>query len=114
MISNYYVDGSGVVQSDLHFGQPVLFYFPYDSDYANAPTSYQDYFIGQITDLTNPDVTYIECNVLLNAIDIANLDLRIPVFIQTGKYNASYFKVLKVEYEGAVSPSKVSLQRIVF
>lgn len=114
MISNYFVDGSGNVQSDLHFGQPVLFYFPYDSDYANAPTSYQDYFIGQITDLTNPDVTYIECNVLLNAIDIANLDLRIPVFIQTGKYNASYFKVLKVEYEGAVSPSKVSLQRIVF
>ena len=112
-ISNYYLV-SGTSQFDLNFSIPIEYYFSASDDYTSSPNSYSSYYINQISDLTNPNVTYVECNVLLNAIDISNLDLKVPVYINTGTLNGAYFKVLSVEYDGGLSTSKVLLQKIGF
>lgn len=115
-VSNYYLSGSTVI-NDLHFNQPLEAYFAYGVDYSNASlnqNSYKNYYINEVTDLTNPDVVYIECQALLTEIDIANIDLKVPIYIQTGLMNSAYFKVLKVEYSGKDTLSKLSLQKIAF
>lgn len=112
-ISNYYlVSGSPV--NDIHFNRPDEVYFPFDLAAINAPNSYFNYYVNEVTDLTNPDVVYIEGYAMLNDIDIANLDLKVPIYINSGRFNNSYFKLLKVEYNGADSPSKIQLQKIPF
>ena len=112
-ISNYYITTGGTV-TNLHFAEPAQTYFTQSSDFSHSTTSYEDYYINQISDLTNPDVTYIECQAYLNEIDISNLDLKVPVYINTGTLNGAYFKVLKVEYDGNKSVSKLQLQKITF
>ena len=118
--SNYFIkpntgftSGYEVIQN-MHFNEAKEVYFDYSDDYQNSPNSYNLYYIQSVTDLTNLDVTYVEANVLLSPVDIANLDLRIPVYIQTGENNGAYFKVLKVEYQEKDKPSQVLLQKITF
>lgn len=114
---NYYLTGEGsgtTVANDIHFNQPRQVYFTATDDYFTAPNSYQNYYINQVTDLTNPDVTYVECKALLNDIDISNLDLRTPIYINTGTMNGAYFKLLKVQYDGSDVPSQLQLQKIAF
>lgn len=116
-VSNYFISGNttgttSVIQN-IHFNESKEVYFNYSDEFQNSPNSYSLYYIQSITDLTNLDVSYIEANVLLSPVDIANLDLRIPVYIQTGNNNGAYFKVLKVEYQDKDTPSQVLLQKIV-
>jgi hypothetical protein len=109
--SNYHVV-SGVTLSDIHFGRPLEYYLKAEGDVLAAPTAYESHYINQVSELTNPDVVYLEMDVYLNEVDIANLDLRIPIYIQTGSYNGSYFKLLNLEYFGSDTSSKVLLQKV--
>jgi hypothetical protein len=110
-VANYFVSG-GTVINDLHFAQPYQYYFTANSDYQNSPNSYNSFYINQVTELTNPDVQFITANFLLNEIDIANLDERVPIYLNTGDFNGAYFKVIKVTYQGSDKLSPVQLQKI--
>lgn len=65
----------------------------------------------QLQELSHADNVTVECNILLNETDISNLDLKIPVWIDTPNGNA-YFKVISVEYSNNTEPSFVKLQKI--
>jgi hypothetical protein len=97
----------------LHFGRPKELYFPASAQHINADTAYHTYYSNKITELTNPNLFLVECKVLLNELDIANLDLKIPVFVDLGQYGHSYFKILKLEYINNYTPAEVLLQKIV-
>lgn len=73
---------------------------------------YFNRYMQQVTDLTDPNVVFVECDAYLNEIDIANLDLKIPVFIDMGELGHAYFKVLSVEYDSKDVSAKVKLQKI--
>jgi len=119
--SNYYYktdDPFYIVQSvpsnDIHFNQPKEIYFQNVNNlFNNLPNSYTNYFINQVTELTDENVIFVECDVYLTEFDINNLDLSVPVYIQTGNNNGAYFKIINVEYENKDLPSKVKLQKIV-
>lgn len=111
--SNYYYDNDGVPIYDLNFGRPNELYFTASTDFINAKTAYETYYLDQTSELTNINVSYWECSVLLNEVDIANLDLSVPVFIDMGENSHAYFKVMEVIYYDNNTPSKVQLQRIV-
>lgn len=117
-VSNYYKrfdwTQGWVIDNDLYFNRPRQLYFPASDEYLDAPNSYQNYYINQVTDLTNQDVMYCEFDIWLNEVDMANLDLHIPIYINNGLFNSSYWKLIKVEYNGIDSVSKVSLQKIGF
>lgn len=110
--SHYYLDNSNDVTDDLNFGRPDELFFTPDDSILNAVTSYQNYYLNQTTDLTDFNLSIVECDAYLNEIDIANLDLRVPVFIDLGRMGHSYFKVLSVEYSSKNYKSKVKLQKI--
>lgn len=110
-VSNYYIEDD-VPVFNLHFGVEQESYWPATEQYLSTPTAYQSWFINQVTELTNPNVVFVDCNVYLTEVDIANIDLKTPVYIQTGNYNGAYWKVLNVEYYGSDSASKVLLQKI--
>jgi hypothetical protein len=110
---NYDIGLTNLVEGDIHFGRPNEIFFNGDDSFINANTSYQ-YYINQVTSLTAADVVYVECEALLNVLDIANLNLKVPIYINTGSFNGAYFKVLKVEYENAETPSRLYLQKIAF
>ena len=115
-VGNYFLGpGYGNLQPthDLNFGKPKQIYFNGTTEHENCPTAYQDYYINQVSDLTNPNVSIIECNVRLNEIDIGNLDLKIPVFVDFGQFGHAYFKVISIEYDNNTSFSKCVLQKIV-
>jgi hypothetical protein len=99
-------------KEDLYYGLPKEMYFTFTSDHQNCPAAYALHFRGQITDITNPDVTYVDCQVNLNEIDIANLSLRLPVFVDMGELGHAYFKVLSIEYLNNNTTSRVYLQKI--
>jgi hypothetical protein len=110
-VSNYLEINNKVIQ-DIHYNTPRFIYFKNFTPYSNLPNSYSKYYLNQTSDLTNENVVYIECEALLNSIDIANLDLKIPIYIGTGEFNGAYFKLLKVEYVQDGLPSKLLLQKI--
>ena len=115
--SHYYLqDGINNVTpiEDLNFGLPRELYIDATTAYTSTSTAYQNYFKNQISELTNPNVQFLECKVYLNEIDIANLDLSVPVFINMNEMGNAYFKVLNVEYENNNTTSKVTLQKIPF
>ena len=115
-VGNYYLQsgiGSMVPVDDLDWGVPAQLYFEFTPAHLSATTAFSNYYIGQVTDLTNPNVTYIDADVYLNEIDITNINLRTPVFVDLGELGHSYFKVLNVEYENNKTTSRVSLQKIV-
>ena len=111
-LSNYYLSGTTVI-SDIHFGQPLQYFIPANDDYVKAPTSYRNFYVNQVLELTDTNVKYYECFFLLNELDIANFDPKIPIYIDGGVLNSGYYKVLSLEYESNKVPSKVTLQRIV-
>ena len=105
-LTNFYPLGS------LMFGNPRQYFFGVTDVYRNAPGVYQSYYQNQVSQMTDPNVLFVECDVMLNEIDIANLDLRVPVFIDEGAAGHGYYKVLSVEYVSKDTPSKVKLQKI--
>jgi hypothetical protein len=123
-ISNYYlVDAFDAVDTtlltgytvvnDIHFNQPKEIYFSdVNNQFLSPLNSYQNYYITQVSDLSSEQVIFVECSVYLSPLDIANLDLSVPVWINTGVNNGAYFKVINVEYENKDLTSKVTLQKI--
>lgn len=119
--SNYYIqivnDTNNLISAytfkhDIHFSKPKEHYFFSSDDYSTLPTSYSNYE-NQIQELIDQNLFTIECSALLNEIDISNLDFHLPIFIDTGLYGHSYFKIQTVEYSGNTTSSKITLQKIV-
>ncbi|WP_326980845.1 hypothetical protein U0033_26585 [Chitinophaga sancti] len=100
--------------TSLNFGNPKEVYFLAGSEYVNVPNLYNTYYINQTSELTNINLTTFEVGVNLNAVDITNLDLRVPVFINMGQYGHAYFKILNLEYTESEVITTVTLQRISF
>jgi hypothetical protein len=121
LVSNYYYNYDNIFAptygkpiNDIHFNQPREIYFQNTNDiFSNLPNSYTNYYINQVTELTDENVIFVDCDVYLTEFDIGNLDLSVPVFIQTGNNNGAYFKIINVEYENKDLPSRVKLQKIV-
>lgn len=111
-VSTYFYDETGKPIEDLNFGRSNEYYISINEDYLNVSHAYSTYYSNQITEITNINVFTVEADVFLNEIDITNLDLRVPVFIDLGTLGYSYFKVLSVEYYDNKSKSKVLLQKI--
>lgn len=109
--STFYFSNNIPVE-DLNFGLSFEYFFPLTQNYLDAISSYQAYYSNQVTELTNPNVSFCECEMLLNEVDIANLDLRVPIYLDMGMYGHGYFKVLEIEYENKNVTSKVLLQKI--
>ncbi|MET0462294.1 MAG: hypothetical protein ABW007_04045 [Chitinophagaceae bacterium] len=97
---------------DLHFGKSLIYYFDQSQQIEQCPTAYQQSYLGQVSDLTNPNTRYFECYVMLNENDINALDFKTPVFIDTGEFGNAYFRVLSIEYEGKGVSSRVELMKI--
>jgi hypothetical protein len=101
---------------DIHFSHPKELYFQpsTQSEYLDdtIPTSY-GYYFNQINEMIDPNLFLINCTALLNEIDIGNLDFHYPIFIDTGDYGHSYFKLQTIEYSDNKTPSKITLQKIV-
>jgi len=112
MVSNYLFDEDDKPVEDLYFGRPNEYYFTPTADYINAAAAYQFYYSNQITELTNPNIFIFQGDFLLTELDITNLDLRVPVYIDLGEFGHVYCKVLSIEYENKNKPSRVILQKI--
>lgn len=112
-VSTYWYDSNNVPIEDLHFGRSKEIYFPDPTgDYAYAKTAYENYYINQVFELTNPNIEILESEIILNEIDINNLDLRIPVFIDLGAGGHGYFKILSIEYLGSDSKSRITALKV--
>lgn len=110
-VSSYYYE-NGIPVEDLNFGRPKLYNFPANANFINATPIYNQAYRNQLTELTNPNIYTVQGFAMLNEIDIHNLDLRIPVFIDMGNKGQAYFKILSIEYQNNYTPSKVILQKI--
>jgi hypothetical protein len=110
--STYLLDSDNKPVSDLSFFIPKRMYHDVTTEHQTCPRLYQSHYINQVTQLTNPDMKVINCEVNLNSIDISNLDLSVPVFITIPHYGYAYAKVLSVEYDGKGVTSTVKLQTI--
>lgn len=97
---------------DLNFAQPSQYYYS-GFTFSNSITLYDKYYAAQTEELINPNIFNLEVQMNLNQNDIANLDFRVPVYIDFGDNGHSYFKVQKVEYSDNKSTSLVYLQKIV-
>lgn len=97
----------------LWWGQrPKYVHFGSRPEYETTLGLYFNYYANQVTEMTDPNTAFYDCDIMLNEVDIANLDLRVPVYIDFGEIGHGYFKVLKVDYQRRGLPSKVSLQKI--
>ena len=97
----------------MQFGLPRKLYFPEGINYVLVPNLYKNYHQNQTTDLTSEDLYTIECKMMLNNVDIANFDFRIPVYLTTDIGN-SYYKVLEIDWKDYKTPATVKLQAIAF
>lgn len=96
---------------DVHFGAPNFYYFNPTADYQSVANHYS-YYIGQTTELTSPNLHTAELRVLLNEVDINNLSLRVPIFINLDRMGMAYYKILSVEYTNSKTLSLVTLQKL--
>lgn len=114
-VGNYYL-GAGINNKtpieNLYFGLEKTFYFDFLESHRNCPTGYQVYYRDQVSELTKPNISFVSCQGYLNEIDVANLNLRRPVFVDFGKWGHHYYKVLSVEYHNRNEMSELQLQKI--
>lgn len=96
---------------DVHYAAPLIYFFTPTDNYLSVPTHYK-YFIAQTTELTNPNIHTITLKVRLTEVDINNLDLRVPVFINLGEYGYAYYKIITVTYTNSQTLSTVTLQKL--
>ncbi|MFT3912242.1 MAG: hypothetical protein QM737_22635 [Ferruginibacter sp.] len=108
----YWFDFNNNPTETLDFGRSNEYYFPATVDYINARNNYENYYIGQITELTNPNISILECDIYLNEMDISNLDLKVPIFIDTDRTGHAYFKILTIEYLDNISKAKLTALKI--
>ncbi len=113
--SHYYIPGSSTdntATDSLLFSPPKKYWFNATQPFINANPVYDEYYINQTSDLTNPNMTIIEAEAYLNQVDIGNLNLRTPIFIDMGELGHAYFKVLEIQYISSNVTSLVTLQKI--
>jgi hypothetical protein len=110
--SNYLFDAAGTtVLFDLHSGRPDELFFIKPNGVDTVPYSFS-YYQKQINELKSANITYLTCQMYLNASVINQLDLKTPILIDKGSNGVSYYKVLSVSYTNAESRSTVKLQKI--
>lgn len=73
---------------------------------------YNNFHRNRIRELTDPNLITMEAEAYLNEGDIARLDFRAPIYIQS-PFGSAYFKLLRVEYSDSNSTSRVTLQKVV-
>ncbi len=95
----------------LQFGNPSKYYFPVTGVYTSLPNLYSTYYINRVSELTDVDLHTIECKMILNNVDIATFDFRVPIYISTDMGN-SYYKVLEISWKDERTPATVRLQSI--
>jgi hypothetical protein len=110
--TTYFYDSTGKPIEDLSWGRSKEYFCIINEDYLNLDFAYGAYYRNQITEMTNVNLMIIEANIKLDEIDISNLNLKTPVFIDLGENGHGYFKVLEVEYQNSELLSKVTLQKI--
>lgn len=109
----------GNPRETLYFEVPRRFW-NWDGGFfvTNSQVDKERYFLfykyhqKQIKELIDVNLMTVDAEVYLNEADISRLDFRIPIYIQS-PYGSAYFKLLKVEYNDAEQPSRVSLQKVV-
>ena len=114
-VSSYYYDlTTHLPVTDLNFGRPKEWYFTSDNitDFLNASSAYNEYYLNQITELTDPNIYQIQAYAYLNELDINSLDLRRPLFIDMGTNGQGYLKLLSVVYENNYTPAQLVFQKI--
>jgi len=97
--------------NSIQFGLPLKYYFPSSNFYSNLPNLYSTYYINRVSELTDVDLHTIECKMILNNVDIATFDFRVPIYISTDMGN-SYYKVLEISWKDEKTPATVRLQSI--
>lgn len=98
---------------DLMFGKPKTYFFQPTTNYLNlSANGYSNYYINQVSELTNPNLITLTASVVFEANMIHNLDLSQPVFIELEGKGYGYFKIITLEYGGQNIPSKVTLLKI--
>lgn len=98
-------------EESLQFGLPKRLYLPAPNYYNTLPNLYSTYYINRVSELTDVDLHTIECKMILNNVDIATFDFRVPIYISTDMGN-SYYKVLEISWKDERTPATVKLQSI--
>ena len=94
------------------FGIPNEVYAPTNQNVFTLPTIYNNFYESQLTTLNDDNVFIIELKVWLNSVDIANIDLRKPIWINN-KNGGAYFKIISIDYYDSTQPSDCKLQKII-
>lgn len=109
----FLLDGSGQPIKVFNFGRPALYYAEVTEAFINAPTLYTLHWIDLVSEISDINLFTIEAEVYLNAVDINNLSLKLPILLDLQKFGCEYFKIISVEYPGGNTTSTVNLQKIV-
>lgn len=110
--SEYYTTSTFSRVETLAFDKPDRVYWNVatQSIIDNISTLYDNYYENQITEFVDPNLKVYEFQVNLSKSDLP-IDLRVPIFVDLGKWGHGYFKLLKVEYNGSSEQlSKVTAQ----
>ncbi len=97
--------------SDLNFGLAGQYYFPATSAIYDTPNLYSRFYDSQIKELTDLNNVLLQADCILSEIDISNLDMRTPVFLNTPDGN-TYLKILEVDYSNRLETSTVKFQKV--
>jgi hypothetical protein len=96
----------------LLFGTPKAVYYPVDGSIFDLPTLFSELYSNQLAEINDDNIFTLEIDGDLKETDVANLDLRTPIFISTIQGDA-YFKVIDITYYNRQEISKITLQKII-
>jgi len=97
---------------DLNFGKAKEYYFTANQNIQTIPDGYTIFYKDQIEEMNDLNLSLFNGDFLLSPTDISNLDLKIPVYINT-PWGGNYYKIVNVEYNNRFEPSNLQLQLIV-
>jgi hypothetical protein len=97
--------------SDLNFGAAREYFLNSNINIFELPNSFTKFYGKQIDEMSDANIRIIECDAILNNLDIANLDFKVPIYIDT-KYGSGYYKLLSVDYSSSNEPASIKVQRI--
>ncbi len=97
--------------ADLNWGLAGQYYFPATASIYDTPNLYSRFYDAQIKELTDLNNVLFQANCLLSEVDISNLDMRNPIFIDTPDGN-TYLKILEVDYSNRLDTSTVKFQKV--
>lgn len=97
---------------NLLFGIPKAVYYAVSGSIFDLPSLYSELYQNQLAELNSDNIFTLECDVLLDEIDVSNLDLRIPIFVSSKQGNA-YFKIINLTYYNSQEVSKLVFQKVI-